>query len=402
MKTSICEKILCTGCGACSNICPAGCIEMKEEDGGFIYPVIDQTKCLDCNACSGVCPVNTAPSVHAADFYLGWHKDPEILAASSSGGLFSAFADLILAKGGAVAGVDMDCRTGDLRHILVERPEDLYKLRKSKYYQSFTADIYKSVGKLLKEGRYVLFSGTACQCAALKNYLGKRSEDDHLLMIDVLCHGVTSKKIVRSYLNGRENHYRKKIVSYSFRVKGNEGGWQNGGGTQVKLEFADGSSVIENRFRDTFFVGFNHNLILRESCYRCRFTGTDRVSDITLADFWGITTEEAPEEQLQKGVSAFSVNTERGKAALAEAEDAVYYRQTDPEKVVSNNLAFNRPQKRPPERDRILKELETNDYDTVIHRLRKKYYRGIRIKGILEKVIGSGRYQRLKDMYHRK
>lgn len=51
------EKQNCCGCTACVAICPKNCIEMKEDDEGFLYPVVDQGKCVDCKACERVCPI---------------------------------------------------------------------------------------------------------------------------------------------------------------------------------------------------------------------------------------------------------------------------------------------------------------------------------------------------------
>lgn len=43
--------------------------------------------------------------------------------------------------------------------------------------------------------------------------------------------------------------------------------------------------------RSPFIVGSRNIITLRPSCYQCKFARIERVSDITLADFWGI--EEA-------------------------------------------------------------------------------------------------------------
>ena len=71
----------------------------------------------------------------------------------------------------------------------------------------------------------------------------------------------------------------------------------------MKLEFVDGTHKVEDNAMDTFFVGFNNNLFLRESCYRCKYCGSDRVSDFTLGDFWGIDPHEVTPKQMQLGVS---------------------------------------------------------------------------------------------------
>ena len=47
----------CTGCGACSGICPQRCISLTEDIEGFLYPVIDLETCIGCGMCERACPV---------------------------------------------------------------------------------------------------------------------------------------------------------------------------------------------------------------------------------------------------------------------------------------------------------------------------------------------------------
>ena len=63
-------------------------------------------------------------------------------------------------------------------------------MRGSKYIQSKMGDTYKKVQEDLNAKREVLFSGTSCQVAGLKHFLGK--DYDNLICIDIVCHGVPS------------------------------------------------------------------------------------------------------------------------------------------------------------------------------------------------------------------
>lgn len=49
------DKDDCCGCTACWAVCPVGAIEMKEDEEGFLYPVIDASKCIRCHKCLKVC-----------------------------------------------------------------------------------------------------------------------------------------------------------------------------------------------------------------------------------------------------------------------------------------------------------------------------------------------------------
>jgi ferredoxin len=49
------EKHLCTGCEACSNVCPVDAIAMLEDEEGFRYPHVDERLCIQCEKCLKVC-----------------------------------------------------------------------------------------------------------------------------------------------------------------------------------------------------------------------------------------------------------------------------------------------------------------------------------------------------------
>ena len=59
MSKVITAGALCTGCGACENICPKSCVIRIKEDAGFQMQKGDG--CVDCGLCSKVCPVLNMP-----------------------------------------------------------------------------------------------------------------------------------------------------------------------------------------------------------------------------------------------------------------------------------------------------------------------------------------------------
>ena len=95
------------------------------------------------------------------------NKDETVRGVSTSGGVFTLLAQYVLDRGGAVFGAAYDA---DFRvvHRLVERPEELHRLRGAKYAQSRLEGVFSQVKALLAEGRKVLFSGTPCQVAGLR------------------------------------------------------------------------------------------------------------------------------------------------------------------------------------------------------------------------------------------
>lgn len=160
-------------------------------------------------------------------FYMGWHKDKKVLEASSSGGTFTAIAEYVFAKGGVVFGVEMDDASHEITHVCINNIEELDRIRLSKYYQSNPGCSYREAQSLLNSGRLVLYTGTACQIAGLYTFLGK--DYDNLITVDVLCHGVGSKKVIESYIASKERAFKKKVKRVFFRYKDKIVGWQSGG-----------------------------------------------------------------------------------------------------------------------------------------------------------------------------
>lgn len=119
--------------------------------------------------------------------YAVKHKDEEIRAASRSGGIFTALSDLVLDDGGTVYGCVL---TDDFHavHVRTDSRDGRNQMRGSKYIQSKMGDTYKKVQEDLNAKREVLFSGTSCQVAGLKHFLGK--DYDNLICIDIVCHAL--------------------------------------------------------------------------------------------------------------------------------------------------------------------------------------------------------------------
>lgn len=168
----------CCGCGACADVCPKSAINMIEDEEGFLYPQIERSKCMKCEICNKVCVFdsnycNLSP-IYDLDFktpivYGCINKSEPIRASSRSGGVFTAVSDWILAHGGVIYGCEMD-NGFQIRHNRAVAKEGRDKFKKSKYTQSKMTGIYELLKKDLQSGVYVLFSGTSCQTAAIRNY----------------------------------------------------------------------------------------------------------------------------------------------------------------------------------------------------------------------------------------
>lgn len=323
MNTIRClSKEECTGCGACVNRCPADCISMQRDKGGFFQPVIDAGLCSGCGICKTVCPVLHPPSVNNAILpicYAAWSKDPSIRLQSTSGGIFTHLAQAVLAREGVVIGARY--RADHLvEHAAVVSENELGELRQSKYVQSETGLIYRTVEIYLKQGRELLFSGTPCQCAGLQVYLGRCYEN--LYLVDFICRGVNSPAVYQAYLRELEQRYRAPVKRVWFKNKAF--GWNH---FSTKIVFENGQEYLEDRETDPFMLGYiksRLNLYMRPSCYQCKFKGLQRPVDITLGDFWGVQFEST---DMNSGVSAVLLHSEKGRQLFNVASPQLHYEE---------------------------------------------------------------------------
>ena len=196
----ILQKEKCSGCSACYPICPTNAITMEYDEEGFLYPIVNYEKCTNCGLCSKVCPeLNFEFDNKKTPKCYAMQATDEIRMKSSSGGMFTILADYIFERDGFVCGVAFNKNENwKVEHIIIDKKEDLDKLRGSKYVQSDKKDIFKQIKELLNKDKYVLFSGCPCEVAGLKNYL--RKNYDKLILVDLLCGSVESPKIYEKYL----------------------------------------------------------------------------------------------------------------------------------------------------------------------------------------------------------
>ena len=297
----------CCGCGACAAVCPKGAITMVRKDG-FDYPRVDDALCVDCGLCKKVCAFQkekiTESNCIAA--YACKHKE-DIRMHSSSGGIFTALSDKTLTAGGVVYGAAFDSAMV-LRHTRAENAAQRDAMRGSKYIQSSMDGIYQQVKADLKENIPVLFTGTPCQVAALKAYLGKPYEN--LLTVDVICHGVPSPEVWEQFVAYLNEKYSGQLVDYAFRNKAVS--WRR---YSPVARFADGRTVGENDHTGAFVELFRYDVCMRPACTVCPYASHHRQGDLTIGDFWGIE-DVLPQLDDGKGVSSVMVNSEKGAQVL--------------------------------------------------------------------------------------
>lgn len=352
---------LCTGCAACSNICPRQCITMIEDNEGFEYPVVDTRLCIRCNKCVAVCPVMSGVSrdkLAIPKVYACKNKDETVRLNSSSGGVFSAVAGHVLGQNGIVFGAMFD-NDFDVMHGFIAQECDLDKLRRSKYVQSRIELSYQEAEKYLTSRKLVLFSGTPCQIAGLRNYLGK--EYKNLITCEVICHGVPSRRVYNEYLRFLEDKYGSKISDIDFRAQ--DRGWDN---FETQIRFKNGAVYQNiNSVEPLYMRGFLTNLYLRPSCYTCNFKHKNSVADLTLGDYWRIA-RRYPYVHDGKGISLVVVNTRVGEDVFRRVASKMDYLATSLDHALECNRFLDDSPDTPYNRESFFMDLGNLEYDELM------------------------------------
>lgn len=381
----------CYGCLACVNICPTGALEQGKDEYGFVIPKIIEEKCINCKRCKSVCPyINHIEERSPIEVYAAINKRSDIVINSSSGGIFSAIAEFFLENAGSVFGVTMG-ENFKVEHICIEDSKELYKIQKSKYVQSNINNTYKLVKEKLSTGKKVLFSGTPCQVAGLKSFLGE--DNKALVCLDVVCHGVPSQDLFCDYINHLESKVGR-IKKYGFRAKIKE---RNGMNLFFFYQLENGKKKVKNWPEDSFNFFYMRGLIYRESCYNCKFAKKERISDITLCDYWGWEKYHSFDFKAESTISGCLINTQKGKALFEEIANKLYFVQTKYENLARHNGCLISPTIMNPKRKVILTMWKNKGYKKIDLIFKKKMRKQIIKYSILRK-IPAGLKQKLVEI----
>ena len=360
----------CVGCGACIDSCPKKAISWKTDIEGFWYPSVHPDLCVNCGLCEGVCPVITADKLNRTNegsvpvVYAAYNTNDEVRFKSTTGGIYSALAEKMLENGGYIGGA-VWTDNFQARHIVSDKPADLLRLRGSKYFQSDSTGLYSETKSLLKAGEKVLVCGCPCQMAALRSFLHFK-EYNNLIILDFICCSINSPKLFRKYIDSLEVKFGGKCTNYHPKNK-EYGGWHK---FAFKATFNNGAVYVKNGTEDDFtncFIGTH--IAARPSCFECRFKSIPRVSDITIADFWGIEDVD-PEMDSPNGTSLVIINNDKGKAFYDSLGATVFSKDEALESAAKENgHLYKSLSKSPINRKKFYAVLDKEGFDAAM----KKY-----------------------------
>ncbi len=325
------EKKDCCGCGACQSVCPKNAIVMSFDEYGCAYPEINRDKCVDCGACVRVCPMPRRDRVSVPEKAYAAADSTDGILSSASGGVFFSLGSSALKNGAVLFGCAWSTESDTLTPIMTSarNRDELELLQGSKYVQAEANGFYRAVKDELDAGKEVVFSGTPCQNAALKNYLGKPY--DGLYLIDIICHGVPGTEFFRDFVRQYEDDHRKKVKYIRFRDKIHS--W-----------------------------GLNGSVTLSKN--------KERAGDLTIGDFWGIETEhpelvEAGALSIDRGVSCVLVNTARGEKLLERFGGKLILYPSEFQKIAAHNEQLRKPSSKGSERDTVMESYRLKGYKGV-------------------------------------
>ena len=337
----ICIHEECTGCMACESVCAHQAIKIEKDAMGFQYPKKAMEECVGCGLCEKSCPNNITPVYHKPlSSYVASAVSSEEQQTSTSGGLASVIARHVINKGGVVYG----CTAVDashIRHIRVSTLKEVDLLKGSKYVQSDMTGIMRSLKEDLNHGLKVLFIGTPCQVAGLLTSL--RKPYDNLFTVDFVCHGVPSQQLLKDIVGHYYPLLEDKPLKINFRYKDEKGKSHYG----IKLINQDGDTVYQDDYPNNHYItGFLGGMYYRDSCYQCHYAKGERVSDITLGDYWDREKNYSEIPHGKDGLSMMLINTPKGESVRTTILEMARMLPVETDYLISRSGQLRKPMPR--------------------------------------------------------
>ena len=332
----------CTACGLCISKCPKSAIHFEKNEYREIISVIDESKCVNCGLCDKLCPEQNPVKVETPrKCFAAWTTNNYDYRTTASGGIATALSKWCLNNGGVVYGAEM-LSDGYVVHRRIDSIGGLDRLKGSKYVQSDFSGVFDMLKKDVLSKKHIVVVGTPCQIAAVKSGF-KEKDLENVFLIDLVCHGCPSDDYFKDYLNtivGTNDKSRK----ISFRNKG----------YFLKVTQNDELIYYKKWQADPYFRSFMYGMIFRENCYECKYSRPERVSDLTLCDFWGLHKKNLNTKNSPQYVSGILANTPKGEWLVDQCKEIVLEERSLNE-AVEGNHNLNNPSPKHKDRKHFLK-----------------------------------------------
>ena len=369
----------CCGCGTCTLVCPQNCITIDLDAKGFTFAKVDSDSCIDCHRCEQVCPMlnpgGGANVEHDRPVFASYSKDEDVHHRGSSGGMFETLAEPIISSGGLVFGCRFD-ENLQLKYFSASNMEDVRRLCKSKYIQGDLGDAFIQIENALDDGKKVLFCGTPCYVAALKNFL-KGKNLSNLFLVDFFCHGVPSQSFFNKCRNYVEKKKHVEIESYEFRVKKKYVYTLHNYHISYRKSLREEGKVdrihTKDKTRvyvfDPFYLAFQKYLTLRESCYLCKYGNGNHQADVTIGDFHEIN-DYVPRRQADKlsGVSTVIINNEKGENLFNQIRNNIWLHSFAEKQLMNDRQIWQGATKKPSSYDAFWKDYSSIPFSRLVHK----------------------------------
>ena len=344
----------CTCCAACYNVCAKKAIDFTEDSYGVKRAYINENLCVNCGLCKKVCPAINVPVFNSPKSAIAaYTKDENDKKTVSSGGLATAIYKKIVGDGGVGYGVTANVDKAEF--IRIDSVTEVERLKGSKYVESIIGDTYKKLKQDLINGKKCVFIGTPCQVAGLKNYLGR--DYGELVTIDFVCHGTPSAESFSEYLKSVTKN--KNFDRFSFR-----------GQNDWCLTIYNKDKIVykKKQDEDPYFYSFLKCLTFKENCYSCRYAKRERVSDLTIGDFWGIN--KGALDGYKGKISLCLINNEKGAEFFKEISQFLCYEERDIEEAINGNAQLRSPSVKSPLINEFLKSYKSHGFVYALNAIR--------------------------------
>ena len=279
------QRNLCFQCGACSVVCPAKCIEMKEKKKtGLIYPFVEEKACIDCNLCLSVCPINNLkePKVRYPDYSvlkasLYRSTDVEIYANASSGGFVTAIIrymlDCNIVSKALIVEMDKD-NPLSAKYVIRTKEDNLIASAGSKYQHP---PLNKGIFEKINGGDKIVIVGLPCHIQGMLNLVkvSPKFKQIELYTISLLCTIGRGLNGTRNVVYKELKNKRNDIVALQYRHNNFPG----------EMTFTTKGGVKKSSYVNSLkSVDY---LYMPKGCLFCNdLYGND--ADISVGDPWGV------------------------------------------------------------------------------------------------------------------